>query len=147
MASKLHRRGMAPGEAVAWEPPSKGGIQPRNVAASPSPGMQLTPQDLEGRIRELERELAERTQAAYQRGINEGQNAGRQQATAQFQAALDQLARTVQEITSTKPRLRHEAEEDIVKLALAIARRILYREINTDPAGLLGLVRAALDKQ
>jgi flagellar assembly protein FliH len=39
-----------------------------------------------------------------------------------------------------------EAEEDTVKLAVAIARRILYRELATDPEAILGLVMAAFQK-
>jgi len=102
--------------------------------------------DADARIRDLERQLNERVHVAYQRGLQEGEAVGRQQGAAQVQAPLERLARTIEEIAGIRPRLRHEAEEDVVKLALAIARRILYREIATDPAALLGLVRAALDK-
>ena len=96
-------------------------------------------------MREVERRMNDEKQAAYQRGLQEGEANSRQWA-AQYQAGLEQLKRSIDEITRMKPRLRHEAEEDVVKLALAIARRILYREIATDPTALLGLVRAALDK-
>src|SRR5208283_17448 len=94
----------------------------------------------------IERQMNERAQAAHKKGVAEGEAAGRQQATAQFNTALEKISRTAAEIASLKPRLHHEAEEDVVKLAIAIARRILYREITTDPAALVGLVRAALDK-
>jgi flagellar assembly protein FliH len=45
-----------------------------------------------------------------------------------------------------RQRLRHEAEEDVVALAIAIARRVLHREITMDPEALLGLAKAALEK-
>ena len=45
-----------------------------------------------------------------------------------------------------RQRFRQEAEEDIVKLALAIARRVLHRELTVAPDALLGLVKAALEK-
>lgn len=43
-------------------------------------------------------------------------------------------------------RLRREAEEDLVRLSIEIARRILRREILTDPEAILGLAKAALDR-
>lgn len=145
MASKLHRQGLASSDAATWVPPSKTGAHAfPSVHESMPGGMQS--QDADARLGDLERQLNERVQAAYQRGLQEGEAGGRQQAAAQLQPELQRLARTIEEIASTRPRLRHEAEEDVVKLAVAIARRILYREIATDPAALLGLVRAALDK-
>ena len=39
-----------------------------------------------------------------------------------------------------------EAEHDTVKLAIAIARRILHREITADPDAIVGLVKAAFEK-
>jgi flagellar assembly protein FliH len=42
--------------------------------------------------------------------------------------------------------IRREAEEELVRLALAIARRILHRELSVDPDALMGLVKAALGK-
>lgn len=145
MASKLHRQGLTSGNASAWAPPSKTGAQPvQSARESMRGGAQA--QDVDARNRELERQAQDRVQAAHQRGLQEGEAAGRQQAAAQLQPVLEKLARTIEEIAGTRSRLRHQAEEDVVKLALAIARRILYRELTTDPSALLGLVRAALDK-
>ena len=45
-----------------------------------------------------------------------------------------------------RKRVRAEAEDDAVKLAIAIARRVLYRELATDPEAILGLVKAAFSK-
>jgi flagellar assembly protein FliH len=52
----------------------------------------------------------------------------------------------VAELASLRQRLRRETEEDLVRLAVAIARRILRREISTDPEAILGLVKAAFDR-
>jgi flagellar assembly protein FliH len=45
-----------------------------------------------------------------------------------------------------RPRLRRQAESDLVKLSLAIARRILHRELSVDPEAMRGLIQAALEK-
>ena len=134
-------------EALVWEPTSKGGVPVVHAPRDAGPKAPHPPQpDFEKRIRELEAQLNEKTQAAYQRGLKEGDAAGRQQATAQIQPVLEKMTRTIEEIATFKPRLRHESEADVVTLAIAIARRILYREIATDPEALMGLVRTALDK-
>ena len=56
------------------------------------------------------------------------------------------LARSIEELTGSRLRCRREAEQDVVALALAVARRILHRELTVSPEALLGLVKAALDK-
>lgn len=98
--------------------------------------------ELEARLAELERQAA----GARQEGFRDGEAAGFQRAAANLEPLMDRLARTVEEIAALRTRIRREAEADLVKLALAIARRILYREVHSDPEALLGLVKAALDK-
>jgi flagellar assembly protein FliH len=56
------------------------------------------------------------------------------------------LARSIEELSGARPRYRREAEQDVVALAMAIARRILHRELTVAPEALLGLVKAALDQ-
>lgn len=152
MSSRLHRHGSpASADAVAWAPLSKqGGAPARGTREAAGRGSRELDGELAGelpaRAGDLERQINEREQAAYQRGFTEGQAKGREQAAAQVQPGLERLARTLEEIARLKPRLRHEAEGDVVKLAMAIARRILYRELAMDPDALMGLVRAALDK-
>jgi flagellar assembly protein FliH len=85
-------------------------------------------------------------QSAYQRGFTEGKAAGRQEMTPQIEAMNHKLARTIEELTGLRQRFRHEAEEDVVALALATARRILHRELTVEPEALLGLIKAALEK-
>jgi len=65
---------------------------------------------------------------------------------AQLEAMEGRLARSIEELTGLRARFRHEAEEDVVELALAIARRVLHRELTVAPDALLGLVKAALEK-
>jgi flagellar assembly protein FliH len=141
--SKLHRLGQMTVDAAPWEPVSKTGARPaRSAPEGSGAGQQLCAQNAEDRVSDMQ----EQNRAAHHRGFAEGEAAARQQAAAQLQAAAERMARTVEEIVSIRPRLRHEAEDDVVKLAMAVARRILYRELATDPEALLGLVRSALDK-
>jgi flagellar assembly protein FliH len=108
---------------------------------------------LQDQIHALQRSLAElelaatrREQEARQAGFREGEAAGRKQATDQVQPVLDKMGQSIREISELRPKLRHEAETDVVKLATAIARKILHRELNADPESLSALIRVAMEK-
>ncbi|MEJ7608006.1 MAG: FliH/SctL family protein [Bryobacteraceae bacterium] len=45
-----------------------------------------------------------------------------------------------------RAKLRREAERDLVTLAVAIARRVLHREISVDAEAIQGLVKSALER-
>ena len=68
------------------------------------------------------------------------------EATAELQPVLERLGRAIEEIANLRARLRWEAEADVVQLALAIARRVIRRELASDPDALRGLAMAALEK-
>jgi flagellar assembly protein FliH len=96
------------------------------------------------RVGQQERDRIE--QEAYQRGFSEGKNAGREQAGAELQPVLEQLGRSLATLSSLRSRIREEAESDLFKLAISIARRVLHRELTLDPESIEGLIRVALDK-
>jgi flagellar assembly protein FliH len=89
-----------------------------------------------------EAEVQARVEAAYR----QGESAGAQAAAERLTAPLASLGKIVQELAGTRPRVRAEAEQGVVNLAIAIARRVLHREISTDPAALLGLVKSAAER-
>jgi flagellar assembly protein FliH len=91
-------------------------------------------------------DIEQRLAAARQQGFEEGQAAIRPTFAAQVEAMQMKLARSIEELTGLRLRYRREAEQDVVALALAVARRILHRELTMLPEALLGLVKAALDK-
>lgn len=99
--------------------------------------------------RESEIEAAARQQAyqhAYQKGAAATEEAARNQAQARVEGALAGLGGVIAELAGLRRKFRAEAEEDTVKLAITIARRVLYRELACDPEALLGLVKAAFQK-
>ncbi len=137
MSSKLHRGGGPPTEPVAWRRVSAfAAVAGQEQAAAAS---YIAPQGLVG-------DGEQRIRQAHQQGYDEGQAAARQAIAGQLEAMRVKLARTIEEITGLKQRYRHEAEQDMVGLALAVARRILHRELTVSPEALLGLVKAALEK-
>jgi flagellar assembly protein FliH len=137
-----------PAERIAWKRlgPPPGSVHTVAAAAANRVGEADAGQALKARIGQLERELVEREQAALKTGLEKGRVAGEQEASARLKAVVERFTATVDELASSRRRFRHEAEADVVKLALAIARRVLHRELNSDPEAVFGLVKAALEK-
>ncbi len=98
------------------------------------------------RVAHMERQWEERVKEARAAGFREGESSGRNRAAAEFKTAMDRMARGIEELAGMRARLRREAEADLIQLALAIARRVLRRELAVDPEALHGLVLAALEK-
>jgi flagellar assembly protein FliH len=90
--------------------------------------------------------LEERIKEAHAAGMREGEAAGRSRAAAELQPVLERLQRSIAELAGLRAWFRREAETDLIRLALAIARRILRRELAVDPDAIHGLVLAALEK-
>ena len=128
-------------EAMTWPSAKTPGVYPAADAVSSSQQGRH-----EARPRQLQVDAEQKAQSAYAQGHQDGAAAAQKEAAAQVQAVMERLARSIDEITGMRQRLRHEAEEDVIALAIAIARRVLHREITIDPGALLGLAKAALEK-
>jgi flagellar assembly protein FliH len=93
-----------------------------------------------------QKEIAARLEEAYRRGFQEAESASAREAEARTESAAARFAHAAADLATFRPRLRREAEGELVNLALAIAKRILRREIQMDPEALLGLVKAGLER-
>lgn len=102
--------------------------------------------ELQQRIAELEAALKTQIAQTRQTAFDEGLRQGREEGNAGMKAASERLAQTLAELVSFKRNLRTEAEMEVVKLSLAVARRVLHRELLTDPDAMQGLIHAALQK-
>jgi flagellar assembly protein FliH len=98
------------------------------------------------KLREAEAAAQRRAAAEYQRGFAEGEAAGVRKCTARVDGELERLARSMADLAGFRDRFRRESEEDLVNVALAIARRVLRRELAVDPEAVLGLVKVAMEK-
>lgn len=102
--------------------------------------------DVEELRAEMQRECDRRVREARAAGVGEGEGAGRTRAAAEMQPVLERLTRSIDEMAHLRAQFRREAEADMVKLSLAIARRVLRRELAVDPDAMHGLVLGALEK-
>src|SRR5690348_7959400 len=88
----------------------------------------------------------DRIRQAQRAGYQEGESAARNQMQAETRQAIERLGRAAEELAALRPQLRNQAERDLVRLAVAIARRVLRRELTIDPGAIEGLVKAALEQ-
>ena len=98
------------------------------------------------KLRALEAEMETKVRAAYARGRAEAEAAAREQAEAALAPRVRAFGEVVSQLAGLPARVRQEAERDVVQLAVAIAARILRRELTTDPGALLGVVKAAVER-
>jgi flagellar assembly protein FliH len=119
----------------------------RQVGAGAAAASASEPQpDFSLQLGQLQRESEQRIREAHAAGMRDGEAAGRGRAASELQPVIDRLTRSIEELAGLRARLRSEAEADLVKLSLAIARRVLRRELAIDPEALHGLVLGALEK-
>ena len=128
---------------IVWRQIGSSGQSSFSTLSAPS---QADAADLERRLMEAglahQTELAQSKQNAFQEGMRQG----RGESAVAVNECNENLAKTLAELGTFKRKLRADAEREVVKLSLAIARRILNRELATDPDALQGIVHAALGK-
>lgn len=104
--------------------------------------------DLEARVREIlaqaeaRREHIERQ--AYEEGFRQGQQDGREVGLKALEEVTRRLRDLLTELAGLRERLFLEREEEMVHLALAVARQVVGRELQSDPGLIRGLLQQAL---
>jgi flagellar assembly protein FliH len=96
----------------------------------------------------FEQRLAEETRRSFEAGRERGRQEERKALAGEQAAARErekrQLATLTESFTLERDRYLHLVEQEVVRLALAVAARILRREAQMDPLLLTGAVRVAL---
>jgi len=113
-------------------------------ARTPPSGGQTTVH--ESRIAELEKLAEKRVREAREAGRAEGEAQAGAQAQEEVRATIERLANAIAELDQYRGQLLRQTETDAVRLSIAIARRVLRRELTVDPSSIEGLVRAALER-
>lgn len=95
------------------------------------------PDSIGGQLSVIERE-------AYERGFLSGQCAGRELGLKEIEAAHQVFFNLLNEAKELKQELLKTADRDILKIALAVARRILRQEIRQSPEKILEDIHTAI---
>jgi flagellar assembly protein FliH len=93
----------------------------------------------QARLAALERE-------AFAKGYEQGERAGAEAGTKRAEAMLRRLAETIEELADVRRSMVRQTERQMVQLALAIARRIVRREVALDSELTVAMARVALER-
>lgn len=113
-------------------------------AAGPAPEAPATrpsfdPAEHEARLAALERD-------AFAKGYAQGEQAGLEAGNRRSDAMLRRLGETLDALATLRRSLLQQSERQVVQLALALAKRIVRREVATDEELTMALARVALDR-
>lgn len=95
---------------------------------------------------QAEEDVQAREQQAWQNGFQEASEQAREQLAQSLAAERAALAGALAEFARRREAYFQQAEGEVVRLVLSIARKVLHRESQVDPMLLTGVVRVALEK-
>jgi flagellar assembly protein FliH len=82
--------------------------------------------------------------ASYERGLLQGEKTAAETAELKLEAAMKRYAESIGEIRKLRSSLYAQVEREVVKLSLAVAKKIVHREIQVDREIIQTLVHVAL---
>lgn len=113
------------------------------MAQVPAPQPQV---DYEVRLAEMQGRHRRELEDSIQRTRVECEARAQSLLQNEIEPWLKRMAQLIEDIDTVKQRYLAESEDQLVRLALAVARRILYREIQVDTEALFGLIHAATQR-
>ena len=128
------------GSGATPAPPARG------QARAAAPTHADKPETAEEAAAALEARLAALERDAFSKGFAQGERAGSEAAAQRNEAMLRRLTETLEELTTLREQMIHQTERQMVQLALAIARRIVHREVSIDHDLLIAMARVALER-
>jgi flagellar assembly protein FliH len=90
--------------------------------------------------------IASRLEQARREGFASGVASAQQEAEQELMPAVQKVAQAVAELARARDAVRDHATNDLVKLAIAIAARVIHRPVAVEPDVLAGLLKAAFSK-
>jgi flagellar assembly protein FliH len=122
---------------------------PSRNAQHGAPQNPSTEQELDAlrlKIAQLERDHPAQIAEAKRAGAREAETAARLKAEGAIKPVLENLAAAIETLMTARARSRKELEAEAVQLSLAIARRVLRRELSVDAGALEALIAGAYDR-
>lgn len=142
MSSRARRiEGSERPERFAW-----GGVVPEEAAVMPFHPRPLAPAASSSAPVATAPDPAAIEREAFTKGYAQGERAGNEAAASRGEVMLRRLAQTLDELQSLRTDLIRRTEREVVELSLAIAHRVLQREVSLDHELMLAMARVALDR-
>jgi flagellar assembly protein FliH len=137
MSSKAHRV-MGEVHRFPWRP------RGASTAAAPVKETPVAGADVGATLIANDKAAIERE--AFARGYEQGERDAAAAARAHTEAVLNRVAETLQELAGLRRAILRDAERDMVQLSLAIAQRVVRREVFVDREVVVAIARVALDR-
>ena len=134
---------------VSWKVPANGnGAVYQSGHRDPASDAQAEAEValLRAEVSRLRIEAEQAAQEGFKKGRAEGERLGKQAVDQELEAEVATVRRVVQELKEVGPQLRRQTEEQLVRLSISVARRIIHRELTIDTDALEALIKAAFDK-
>ena len=123
------------GNAKAWTVP-----EISDISKPVDDGAPLTARE----IKAVEDEINSVREQAYQEGFSKGQQDGIANSQQQVDQTIQSLTRVLEAMTTPLKYVDEKLEDELVNLAVSIAKQIVRRELKTDPAQIVGVVKESL---
>jgi len=94
----------------------------------------------------MQQELAAAVEAARAEGFSQGEAQARAAAAQAIEQERAEVLSALRDFENRRDGYFRQVETEVVRLALAIARKVIHREAQMDPLLLAGVVRVALDQ-
>lgn len=112
---------------------------PASMLTPAAPAMRDLPSPSAERIETIERD-------AFERGYADGERAGEAAVAVRADAAMARLTGTIEDIAALRGGIMRRSERDLVRLAVAMAERVLRREVDLDRELLVVMARVAIER-
>ncbi len=89
-------------------------------------------------------EIEEIQRQAWNEGYEDGRKAGLAAAEQEYAGRVEALDQVLREMARPLDELDDRVEEELVRLAMAVARQLVRREVRTDPGQIVGAIREAV---
>ncbi len=96
-------------------------------------------------VESVQEKLARLEREAYEKGFEQGQKDGLSLGEKRVQETLGQMTALLRAMAGLKKQVYDEAEAELLRLSVEIARQIIRREVTTDPSVVTRAVRAAFE--
>jgi flagellar assembly protein FliH len=151
MSIRARRIDASRATAFAWSSPAlaKPAVPPTSqspLQVEPGGAAATAAADLGAEAAERAARLAALERDAFVKGYAQGEKAGAEAGIKRTDAVLRRLGETIDELAGLRRHILQHSEQQLVQLALALARRVVRREIASDDELLGALARVALER-
>lgn len=114
---------------------------------SPFTMPELLEKEAENReVKEIDHTIDEIEREAYERGFEAGEKAGLAMGEEKAKIILEKIENLLKDLLTLRKKMLTDLQAEIIELVTSIARKIILRELETEPETLLNMTKEALMK-